>query len=375
MQTQQTHHRQTALARLSCLLIPGCIPLLFTPPSTKLSAEEFTKFQQADSPAVSKALGVTPKHYRQLEPSLYYLSQRYSDSLSGLSSAQRHARLVALAQFIDMKRTAVADAPVIGPGCNLIGLLDPDHGLDPKEISSLAAAYDCTSTIFKKTSPSETLEEVGDTFLQSVAAAVESQNIPTTIIVLGHGLPKEIQSYHIPVDRLAKTLLTAAAHTNDSSSIDLSHLTIICDDCYSADFMINLATTIIDSCRAQSLHLKQLPTLIAGTNRDCVGHADVGQKFVPHFWRDVIELFYIRRPRPTKITLGDFFEKVDNMMFGYGRRPIIQGSRVIGYRLIDPEMVQDPVVFVPLSNADLDALRKALGLQQEATCDPFLDIG
>ena len=375
MQTQQTHHRQTALARLSFLLILGCIPLLFTSTTTKLSAEEFTKFQQADSPAVSKALGVTPKHYRQLEPSLYYLSQRYSDSLSGLSSAQRHARLVALAQFIDMKRTAVADAPVIGPGCNLIGLLDPDHGLDPKEISSLAAAYDCTSTIFKKTSPSETLEEVGDTFLQSVAAAVESQNIPTTIIVLGHGLPKEIQSYHIPVDRLAKTLLTAAVHTNDSSSIDLSHLTIICDDCYSADFMINLATTIIDSCRAQSLHLKQLPTLIAGTNRDCVGHADVGQKFVPHFWRDVIELFYIRRPRPTKITLGDFFEKVDNMMFGYGRRPIIQGSRVIGYRLIDPEMVQDPVVFVPLSNADLDALRKALGLQKEATCDPFLDIG
>ena len=138
-----------------------------------------------------------------------------------------------------MKRTAVADAPVIGPGCNLIGLLDPDHGLDPKEISSLASAYDCTSTIFKKTSPSETLEEVGDTFLQSVAAAVESQNIPTTIIVLGHGLPKEIQSYHIPVDRLAKTLLTAAAHANDSSSIDLGHLTVICDDCYSADFMIN----------------------------------------------------------------------------------------------------------------------------------------
>ena len=375
MQTQQTCHRQTALARLSCLLITGCIPLLFLLTSTKLSAEEFIEFQQADSPAVSKALGVTPKHYRQLEPSLYYLSQRYSDSLSGLSSTQRHARLVALAQFIDMKRTAVADAPVIGPGCNLIGLLDPDHGLDPKEISSLAAAYDCTSTIFKKTSPSETLEEVGDTFLQSVATAVESQNIPTTIIVLGHGLPKEIQSYHIPVDRLAKTLLTAAAHTNDSSSIDLSHLTIICDDCYSADFMINLATTITDSCRAQSLHLKQLPTLIAGTNRDCVGHADVGQKFVPHFWRDVIELFYIRRPRPTKITLGDFFEKVDNMMFGYGRRPIIQGSHVIGYRLIDPEMVQDPVVFVSLSNADLVALRKALGLQKEAACDPFLDIG
>jgi len=378
MHTQQTCHRvhrQTALARFSNHLITACVPLLFALTSTQLSAKEFTEFQQTDSPAISKALGITPKHYRQLEPSLYYLSQRYSDSLSGLSSTQRHARLVALAQFINAKRNAVADAPVIAPGCNLIGLLDPDHGLDPKEITSLATAYDCTSTIYKKTSPSETLEEVGNKFLQSIAAAVESKTIPTTIIVLGHGLPTEIQSYHIPVDRLAKTLLTAAKHTNDSSGVDLGHLTIICDDCYSADFMINLATTITNSCRTQSLSLKQLPTLVAGTNRDCVGHADVGQKFVPHFWRDVIELFYIRRPRPTKITLGDFFEKVDNMMFGYGRRPIIQGSRVIGYPLINPEMVQDPVVFVPLSNTDLDALRKALGLQKEVECDRFLDIG
>ena len=272
-----------------------------------------------------------------------------------------------------MKRTAVAEDPVIGPGCNLIGLLDPDHGLDPKEISSLATAYHCTSTIHKKTTSSETIEEVGEAFLQSVATAAKSENTPTTIIVLGHGLPKEIQSYHISVDRFAKTLLTAATHTDESSSIDLGHLTIICDDCYSADFMINLATTITDSCRTQSLPLKQLPTLIAGTNRNCVGHADVGQKFVPHFWRDVIELFYIRRPRPTTITLGDFFEKVDNMMFGYGR-PIIQGSHVVGYRLIDPTMVQDPVV-VSLSEADLETLRKLLDLQKDATCDLFLDIG
>ena len=57
-------------------------------------------------------------------------------------------------------------------------------------------------------------------------------------------------------------------------------------------------------------------THIAGTNRNCVGHAEVGQK--SYRWRDVNELFYIRRPRPTTITLGDFFEKVDNMMFGYG---------------------------------------------------------
>ena len=362
--------------RLLSLILTGYIALFFALTCNKLPAEDFTTFQRNDSPAVRKAMGVTPKHYRQLEPSLYYLSQRYAENLKPLSLQERHTRLVALAQFIDSKRNAVTDNPVIGPGCNLIGLLDPDHGLDPKEILSLAKAYGCTSIIFKKTDPSETLETVGDKFLQSVAKAVQSRDIPTTVIVLGHGLPTEIQSYHIPVDRLAKTILTAAIQADsDSSIINLSHLTIICDDCYSADFMINLATMLTTSCSEQSLVLEQLPTLIAGTNRDCVGHADVGKKFVPHFWRDVIELFYIRQPHPTAITLGDFFEKVDNMMFGYGRSPIIQGSHVVGYRLTNPEMIQDPVVFIPLNDADLKALREALGMKKEDMLDLFLDIG
>ena len=362
--------------RLLSLIVHGYITLLFALNCNKLSAQDFTTFQQNDSPIISKALGFTSKHYRQLEPSLYHLSQRYADSLKSLSLPERQTRLVALAQFIDSKRNAVTDNPVIGPGCNLIGLLDPDHGLDPKEILSLAKAYGCTSTIFKKTDPSETLKNVGDKFLQSVANAVKSRDIPTTVIVLGHGLPTEIQSYHIPVDQLAKTILTAATHTDTTSSIiDLRHLTIICDDCYSADFMINLATRLTTSCSEQSLDLKQLPTLIAGTNRNCVGHADVGKKFVPHFWRDVIELFYIRQPHPTSITLGDFFGKVDNMMFGYGRSPIIQGSHVVGYRLTNPEMIQDPVVFVPLSDTELKALRATLGMKKEDACDLFLDIG
>jgi len=63
------------------------------------------------------------------------------------------------------------------------------------------------------------------------------------------------------------------------------------------------------------------------------------------------------------------------MMFGYGRSPIIQGSHVIGYRLTNREMIQDPVVFVPLNDTDIKALREALDLKKEDTCDLFLDIG
>jgi hypothetical protein len=83
----------------------------------------------------------------------------------------------------------------------------------------------------------------------------------------------------------------------------------------------------------------------------------------------------VRRPRPDAVTLGDFFEKIDNMMYGYGRAPIVQGTQVTGYRLIDPTLCQDPVVFVPLSDADLAELRTILGLPADAPLPRFLDIG
>jgi len=118
-----------------------------------------------------------------------------------------------------------------------------------------------------------------------------------------------------------------------------------------------------------------LPNCIAGTNRNCVGHADVGEKFVPHFWRDVIELYFIRRPRPHEITLRDFFENVDRMMYGYGRAAIVEGGSVTGYRLVDPEVIQDPVVIVPLSEAELVELRTILDLPADAPLPGWLDVG
>ena len=75
------------------------------------------------------------------------------------------------------------------------------------------------------------------------------------------------------------------------------------------------------------------------------------------------------------MTLGDFFEKVDNMMYGYGRTPIVEDGRVSGYRLVDPELVQDPVVFVPLGDDDLTKLREILGLPADAPLPRWLDVG
>jgi hypothetical protein len=101
----------------------------------------------------------------------------------------------------------------------------------------------------------------------------------------------------------------------------------------------------------------------------------VGEKFVPHFWRDVIELYYIRRPHPKAVTLRHFFDNVDNMMFGYGRSAIVEGTTVAGWRLVDPELVQDPVVFVPLEGNQTADLRRILGLDADTPLPRWLDAG
>ena len=332
---------------------------------------DFDSFHKQLSPAVSARLQATTKHYRQIEPSLYYLAATYSAHINKMSDDQQVVTLVKLAQFIDKQRTSAATHIVIGKDINIIGLLDPDRGLDPREITAIAQMYNASPTIFKKNSSEKTLSDVADDFLTTVSLAANKKQ-PTTIIVLGHGLPNEIQSYSIPCDRLADALLP---QLDNSLTVDLGHLVLICDDCYSADFSINLAKLLEKKCQARSLKLNSMPVMIAGTNRDRVGHADFGEKFVPHFWKDVIELYYIRRPRQSTITLRDFFENVDNMMYGYGRVPKIDADGTVTYKLVNPELCQDPVVFVPLNEDDRSQLRNILGLPANEPLIGIFDIG
>lgn len=334
-------------------------------------AADFAAFDAGLGREVATTLDCTAKHWRQIAPAVHHLATQHAAALGGMSQVKRLAAVVSLAEFIDGKRTAAAATPVLAEGRTVIGLLDPAQGLGPREITAIADAYGCDSTIFKQEATEQTLDEVAGEFLSAVTAAVAAGK-PTTVVVLGHGLPTEIQSYHIRFERLAKALLDGVVV---AAPVDLGHVVIICDDCFSADFHINLLDELTREAARRGRGLASLPVCIAGTNRACVGHADVGEKFVPHFWRDVIELYFIRKPLPAAVTLGDFFEKVDNMMYGYGRAPIVEDGRVSGYRLVDPEMVQDPVVFVPLGDDDLAVLRRILGLPVDAALPRWLDAG
>ena len=341
---------------------------------------DFAAFQRDTSPQVAAVVDWPTKKWGQIEPAVHSLALRHAAALAPLDAAARTQTLAALAGFIDRRRTAAAQMPVFDPGRTVIGLLDPDRGLDPKEITAIATAYDGTPTVFKKDAADETIAEVAAAFLTAVGDAAAAPT-PATIVILGHGLPTEIQSYSIHFERLADALLTGAARrptaagAGKGKAIDLGNLVLICDDCFSTDFLVNLLTEIETRCRARGLALVSLPACIAGTNHGRVGFADVAGKFVPHFWKDVVELYFIRKPRPARIVLGNIFENVDHMMYGYGRMPIFAGGVVTGWRLVNPEAVQDPVTFVPLDEQARAELRTILGLPASAPLASWLDIG
>jgi len=335
---------------------------------------DLPSFQQDLSPAILAARPCDAKHWRQIEPAVQHLALQHADRLAALDDDARIATLAQLADFIDRVRTRVGRQPALAPGRRVVGLLDPAVGLGPKEITTITESYGGTATIFKKDEVGETLDTVGDAFLAAVRDAV-ADTAPATVVVLGHGLPTEIQSYHIRFERVADALIEGAARRGGGTTVDLGGLVLVCDDCFSADFSINLLDGIESRCRDRGLPLASLPVCIAGTNRDRYGLADVGEKFVPHFWKDVIELYYVRRPRPKAICLQHFFENVDNMMYGYGRTPLMEGTTITGWRLVDPALVQDPVVFVPLTDTDLTELRTILGLDANAPLPRWLDIG
>ena len=406
--TDRPQPRRRLFARRLCVAwgaIPVALAVLFVigiklppvaaaEPDAKLdaaAAAAFAAFSRDDSPLIRDRLETTDREYRQIEPTLWLLATRHAEALSPLEAADRTETLARLADFILRMRDKHAADVVVGEGRRVIGLLDPDRGLDPKEITTIAGAYDAEATVWKQgqggpTGP-DTKQATAAGFLAAVHEAASDRK-PTTVVVLGHGLPEEIQSYSIPCEQLAAAILGGfkqgeakqgeAKHREDGkppAGIDLSHLTIVCDDCFSADFLENLGAALERGSLRRGGPLVALPTCLAGTNRDRYGIADVGEKFVPHFWKTCVELYFVRRPLPPAITLADFFGPVDWMMYGYGRAPIVTEGKVSGYRLVNPDLVQDPVVLVSLDDDELAELRTILALPADAPLPRLFDIG
>lgn len=341
--------------------------------------ESLDAFMAAAEPLVPESIRGDRKLWRQIAASVRWTLIDHAESLRRLPEDRQKTAVGEVAGFIVEVRKKHASTTVIGLGRPITALLDPDRGLEPKQITALAAAYGTRADVLKREGP-QTLQEVADSFLRAICDRAGS-DAPSTIVVVGHGLPREIQSYAIPVERVAEALVDGGARRAESlregkpAAVDLSAMVLVFDDCFSADFCLNLAREIRRAAAKRSLIVGSLPVFLAGANRDRYGLVDIGEKFVTHYWDSVIELYFVRKPHPTAVTIGDFQGHIDNFMYGHGRVPVFEGSRIVDYRLVDPRLVQDPVCFVPLSPEDVARLREIFGMPDTADPLPLLDAG
>ncbi|HEX3871143.1 MAG TPA: hypothetical protein VHV77_11935 [Pirellulales bacterium] len=309
---------------------------------------------------------------RQIAPSLYYFVLTYKTHFCSLANDQQRGFITTLADFVRRKRQETAKTVVLGPGRAVIALLEPERGLQRRQIDTLVKQYGAHAQVFKAEGAT-TVAEVAAEFLTSLQHAAESDH-PATVVVLGHGTPDNIRAYSIHYEAVAQALLSGAA-TRDQRAVDLSRLVFIFDDCYSADYSIKLAAALDRQAKSTGLTMESLPVMISSVNRNRVGYHRSGELFVPRFWEALIQLYYVNKPLPAQVTLGDFFGRIDHYMYGFGRVPIFEGTRIIDHKLVDPAQTQDPVFFVPLKKTEVDELRSRLGLPPEATISPLMDIG
>lgn len=349
------------------------------PKDSPIPLASFEAFQAALGAFLPDAIKDDRRLSRQIAPSVRWTLVDHAEAFGRLPADRQRRSIGDLAAFIVDARRKHATTSVIGPGRPITALLDPDPGLDPKQITALATAYRTGADVLKR-HDGQTLADVSDAFLGALAGRAAAEE-PATVVVVGHGLPKEIQSYRISVDRVASALVNGAIRRGQAGraqgreAVDLSHLVLLFDDCFSGDFCLNLARGIRREAEARGAGLRSFPVLIAGANRDRYGFVNVGEKFVTHYWESVIELYFVRKPHPAAVTLGDFLGHVDNFMYGYGRAPVFEGTRIVAYRLVNPDLVQDPVCFLPLSADEVERLRSILGLAEQDDLLPLIDAG
>jgi len=349
------------------------------PADAPIPLASFEAFQAAVGDFLPDAIKTDRRLSRQITPSVRWTLVDHAEAFGRLPLDRQRRSIGDLAAFIVAARRKHAATAVVGPGRPITALLDPDRGLDPKQITALATAYRTKADVFKR-HDGQTLADVSEAFLGAIAGRAAAEE-PATVVVVGHGLPKEIQSYGIPVGRVASALVDGAIRRGQAgkpqgrAAVDLSHVVLLFDDCFSGDFCLNLARGIRREAEDRGVGLLSLPVLIAGANRDRYGFVNIGEKFVTHYWESVIELYFVRKPHPAAVTLGDFQGNVDNFMYGYGRAPVFEGSRIVSYRLVDPDLVQDPVCFLPLSADEVERLRSILGLAEQDDLLPLIDAG
>lgn len=348
--------------------------------TVRLDLADFDQFHRSLAHYAEGPIGRI-KEWRSLEPSVYRFLLEHQSYFGSLSADEQISFVNKLADFLIQRRRKLADMMVIGPGRPIIALLDEGRGTQRDHVEKLAAALKTRAKTFRVDDRQDAVQAV-DGFLAAVAEAA-GRGKPSTIVMLGHGLPREFciaSTTNVYVRQIAAALVTGSVANAKDGRIDLSPLCLVVDACYSGDFTLNLAKSIEEEAQSRAFAVNALPVLVSSAGRDQLAHGAAGSRNYPFFW-NAIAGFYVDQQQVhqktlERITLGNLFQDVDRRLYGLGRTPMLDsGAKVIGWRVVDKDMIQDPAFLVPLSDEEAQDLRELLGLPHALQRPLLLDLG
>ncbi len=355
-------------------------------PSLASSLADFNSFQSAVMAQLRARKSKPLAEWERIGSAVYEFTLHYRSRFEKYSAESQWAFFVRLYRFILRKRSEKSKMVVLGP--NQTALLLLNSGLDQERFKKRVAVFGGQVEIFKVDERrGKTNVQVKQAFLKRIGELVKAGK-PTTIMAVTHGNLEAIGlagnrlffDGQITYGELARTLVRSASEQDQHDRVDLSKLVWMCDACESGNFTENMAGAISQLARQKELQLVSQPTLVAAGSR---GQMTWGYDAGSVFWDSLAEVAIRRgldgpkkdRNKKTPLMLGDILGAVDRHMYGQGRTPIwSKNSDILGFKVIDPERVQDPIIWIPLTDKDIQELHDELKIPKDDLL-PFLQIG
>lgn len=193
---------------------------------------------------------------------------------------------------------------------------------------------------------------------------------PATIVVWSHGLP-DVFEVSDGVRITSTELAAAMSPMRDATAADLSKIDCIFNFCYSTDFAVDLLTKL--GHRTEPSGTKALPnSVVASCARQRLSYGYV-------FWSALSEYYVLAKSSATAqpvVDLGTILGYVDNKLYSYGRQPIFDAqNHLTGWKVTEPDRLQNPTVLVPLQDSEVEELREILRLRKDDDVPAFVQIG
>ena len=350
-----------------------------------MSLANFNEFERTAAIAYRAQGRTVPADWYRFLPAMHHLLLQHQKHFRSLDLPTQAAMIVRLADYMLEKRQEIAAAPLLSPGRKVL-MLFGEEDLFESRCAKVAPAFGADLEFLRpepsgKTRPqiTESFEHRGTpadiktAFLNRVTEIARSGQ-SATIVVWCHGEPESFEvgeGVNISVGELADALLAAATRQGHKQKLDLSKLDGMFLCCFSTDFSWNLLAKLTQNAKQTGTEMVLPSSMVASCARNRKAYGSV-------FWQAITE-YHIRTGETaggSVLDLGAILGFVDRNLYGYGRQPTFDAqNRVIGWKVIDPDRLQDPTVIIPLRDADMGAIRQILQLPPQSNLPPFIEIG